>query len=800
MVEEARGEARGHHGACQDLERASSLCSSRSDACSSFEASRLKELLLSEHREADRLKMELRARDWERWQLLQLLQEKDAELAREPAVSSTARCPAAGSRAAAETQQERRAAVHWAERAECAAARWLAVGVFRAWREIGRHRGAARLVEHSKQRLAATRLSHSCHVLASRITGAQRRRCADFFRSLAVHAACARMAGGSMGAAVDRDRGRPMELSLTSGPAGAHDQASVAATPRIASPLLSHRSVSSMPWQLISPCLKGVRSLGGSLPSDASTCAPSSTVHSSIAASASWATAAPLLPPALPLLRLSWTLEGLMRRRKQQALRRWAFGAMLSGTYDGHSRGSRSPTARLSPSRGRHGHTEASSPMQAAQPQGSAVPELPQQDDRLVAELRSVCCELESRSAALVESRDKLHCEYELVACSEKALAARCGQLTEEVEAARRRREEPWRNGVGRADASTDTAGMEVATTRDEARIRQLEGDLRRASEVQGKLEAKLTRSKDWRGRAEAQIKDMVACGEQLEQEKAELARELLAGRKQQLSLGEQLKAFASELGAEEQLGAMLEVRERSLREETATLSRSLHEERSRYAEASCQLQRRLLDAQSDCREAGEELSKLSAQKAAAEGLRSDLSTFFDEERRRLTAARDELAKNLADARVELVHAQKAEAAQPAALRRAFQEGEEQARRASREAARQAVASEEALCGEMADQLRGRLAELQASSCASPPRRVPPLLLENTCSSASTIPPSTGPATPRLRELDAYAELVDKLRLELSREREEREAAVRSLDSLRSSYRLLLQRVAREER
>merc|ERR1712151_1130370 len=66
-------------------------------------------------------------------------------------------------------------------------------------------------------------------------------------------------------------------------------------------------------------------------------------------------------------------------------------------------------------------------------------------------------------------------------------------------------------------------------------------------------------------------------------------------------------------------------------------------------------------------------------------------------------------------------------------------------------------------------------------------------LYPRACSGTST--PGWGPGTPWLRELDAYAELVERLRAELLREREEKESSAQCLQTLRSSYKLLLQRV-----
>jgi len=54
----------------------------------------------------------------------------------------------------------------------------------------------------------------------------------------------------------------------------------------------------------------------------------------------------------------------------------------------------------------------------------------------------------------------------------------------------------------------------------------------------------------------------------------------------------------------------------------------------------------------------------------------------------------------------------------------------------------------------------------------------------------------SSPVTSQIDELDAYAELVARLRSEVRWEREEREEAARNLARLQGTYRLLLQRVS----
>ena len=107
-------------------------------------------------------------------------------------------------------------------------------------------------------------------------------------------------------------------------------------------------------------------------------------------------------------------------------------------------------------------------------------------------------------------------------------------------------------------------------------------------------------------------------------------------------------------------------------------------------------------------------------------------------------------------------------------------------------AVRAEFASETELSKQMASQLEHRLPQAQELQggleefAAGLPEAAP----------SKALPCSSGYETPQLEELDAYAELVDRLRLEVRREREDREATAQSLDTLKSSYRLLLHRMS----
>merc|ERR1712178_474964 len=107
---------------------------------------------------------------------------------------------------------------------------------------------------------------------------------------------------------------------------------------------------------------------------------------------------------------------------------------------------------------------------------------------------------------------------------------------------------------------------------------------------------------------------------------------------------------------------------------------------------------------------------------------------------------------------------------------------------AARHAVRAEFAGETEMCRQMASQLEHRLAQAQELQQGLEE------LAESLPESGQSRPMIC--SSPDLRELDAYAELVERLRLEVSREREERQSTARSLETLRSSYRLLLHRVS----
>jgi len=260
----------------------------------------------------------------------------------------------------------------------------------------------------------------------------------------------------------------------------------------------------------------------------------------------------------------------------------------------------------------------------------------------------------------------------------------------------------------------------------------------------------------------------MVSCGEQLEKERVQLRHQLSESRQRHQACKEQLETLRTSLEHEEQLGELLRARAWTLEEDNTALLRRCAE--GRCAEA--------LRTESERGRRTEEVARFRAELADAQREHGDLRTELRACRRECFEAERNVAE--ADAKRE----------------KAFATLEEESGRwaQSREAMREEFASEAGLCGEMVAQLRSKLAEVQAEQetlCRTPPRRP-------TAPSPFASPTSTGPSkpgTPRLRELDAYAELVERLRAEVLREREEKEASARSLTSLRASYRLLLQRV-----
>jgi hypothetical protein len=255
----------------------------------------------------------------------------------------------------------------------------------------------------------------------------------------------------------------------------------------------------------------------------------------------------------------------------------------------------------------------------------------------------------------------------------------------------------------------------------------------------------------------------MVHCGVTLEREKAALRRQLTDSRREQGVTNVRLNELETALEREEERCQFLRTRT----EKVESAERLRQEER----EAKHQAETKFL-------------------RQAEEDSRSRLLAHFEVQKGQWERTREALATRAATVLAELSSARRVEAR---AVEEAFRDGQHhEAEVVMKEsvwkdsADKEALSSEMAACGEMATRLRVRLAEVEEAERMFQPQQ------QASTAASSTV--ASGPSTPRLRELDAYAELVDRLRKDVLHEREERESAQRSLQSLRSSYRLLLQR------
>eukprot|EP00927_Polykrikos_kofoidii_P067106 TRINITY_DN62631_c0_g1_i1.p1 TRINITY_DN62631_c0_g1~~TRINITY_DN62631_c0_g1_i1.p1 ORF type:complete len:1086 (-),score=257.80 TRINITY_DN62631_c0_g1_i1:138-3299(-) len=384
----------------------------------------------------------------------------------------------------------------------------------------------------------------------------------------------------------------------------------------------------------------------------------------------------------------------------------------------------------------------------------------------------------------------------------------------------------------------------------------------REAEMSRRRLEAKLEHGSAWRTEAEDRIRSMVACGEQLERERSRLRQQLAEMRHRMKSHAGEVESLRCSFHQETEMGELLRARAWALEQDNGTLrerARSAEGERRICADGSqrehaellanlakCHAELTFAQQQNDrlsakveaeasesqhrrfaferaeaaCHEARVDATAAAAAavatRAAAEAqavaaaaaagaaeagarrgaeaeaaARRDLLGVLDNERAQWSKEREELFCSASTALAELTDARQAEAA----WSRFAKEAET--------AALAEASGEVAVCKAMAEQLRSRLTELQKEreaihGIAGGGVNVHDGGCNAWAPTASSSTAPSEPATPRLQELDAYAMLVDRLRSEMMREREEREATGRTLASLRGSYRMLLLRSSGE--
>jgi len=577
-----------------------------------------------------------------------------------------------------------------------------------------------------------------------------------------------------------------------------------------------------------SPCIKGHRSrLLQSSPSEASTCAPSSLSHSAVASSLQLRSSASQ--------RLALALDGLALRRQLWAVGRWTAVGEGARVAERAATEAEATTARLRAAEAREAAAEAQA-TEARAVAGALGRELSRaeaerREERLWAGEHLECwadCwrRLEAHAGGLRDEEAAASLRLQEVRAHEEAQVLE--SLRAEEQLARRGNSEQ-RAFVGEQRANRELT-MEVQELQDrvaENRCRAEESrqlyvhfeELLQCSErSRAKLESRLARRARWREEAEQQIKEMVAYGEGLERRCSQLRRELREARRRHQAGGERAEVLRSALEQEEQLGEILKARVWALEQDRAEFSEQASEERScRLQDAASSsavlagLQREreeLCTALRDAKRCGEVAGEL-----AVEAARHELLAAWDRERSQWTEARADLECRACVAREELEAATRAEAAQAQAAASAAVEAktaavaalrEEEGMRARHEAAMAELAGESEHCRQATAQLDARLAQAQRlqhemeERLAQAPAAPPPPTLQPASPLRGPSPPTldSGPPTPQLRELDACAELVERLQAEVRRERAEREASANSLAALRGSYRLLLQRAS----
>jgi len=335
----------------------------------------------------------------------------------------------------------------------------------------------------------------------------------------------------------------------------------------------------------------------------------------------------------------------------------------------------------------------------------------------------------------------------------------------------------------------------------EQARCSTLKSLLEGSEQACAKLRKRLGRKLRWRGDAEQRIRAMVTYGQGLERECASLRNEVkhLRRGRQGRTLG-LVPADCGSLEQEEQLGEILRARLWALEEDSAALVREAEDERClRLSDAALhglevsaltREQNALFAQQKAAEHATRASNRLLAEEAEH---RRKLVETYTHERSNWAEAHAVLEQHAQAAKQDLEVARQTEMAEAHLSESAAAEvaiAEARVKQPDVTAAETAqLITESGQYEQAVRQLKRQLSQAQQLQACLQVQlveaRSPPEPLD-----------MSGPSTPQLQELDSYAELVDRLQAEVSRERAEREASVSSLATLRGSYRMLLQRLS----
>lgn len=766
---------------------------------------------MKESMQHEQLDHEIHVRHWERSQLLQLLHQKDAQLQSQHTAVSKQRAALTAARDTAR---------HF--RALCC---------LRAWRDHVQRLAWERQLSRARSRNVAVALRHACGTLDSSLKSATGRQMGQAMRKLWVHCALqtAQMPIGPRAVSSSAHlfgSGERQEHGKTASTEHPNTARSALGSPPcnarrvllnelvddevlFATPGRNFQNSNTSPSVLrgTSPHLKSSHHRYCSPPSDDSTTtgAPSSSSQSRVASTVSSQSRVGISARSNPftIVRLPQTLEIISRRRLLWALSRWRHfdASILVGEN----------VAGMEV----HGIAKDRCYFKAdksiCEPAGldRSAEQNRQADNMVIDGLRSKCMALECQVGALAGVETAQRARLQVARVREESLMQGNTRLEEELS----RRKICEKEVTAHEEGVVSELRLELEKfheTRAQAE-HQNEGTRRRCASSEellvssekscAALEAKLARRALWREKAEHHMREMAACGEDLEREQAQLLQRLAESREEHKGAHEQAKSLKRTLEHEEQAGEVLTARAWVLEEDNAVLKQCLQQEERQLLEEAARHSEELEVAR---RAEARVFAELAAVRAAsiselksADAARTMLMTAWDEERhqwsRHSSQCIAELQQQLSQLGHELQASRQMENTAADAFAQARRESEARDAAAAllpaelreeaaqvRAAARAEFTGEAELCRKMALQLEERLARAQklqeGLEARTPPR----------CSS--------GFATPQLRELDAYAELVERLKTELGREREMRQATSQSLEALRSSYRLLLQR------
>lgn len=721
----------------------------------------------------EQISQEMYARDWERTQLLQLLLQKDAKLQQEHATASKHRAALAAARDTA---------------------RYLrALCVLRAWQEHVQRLAWERQLSRAKSRYTTAALRSSCRSLNSSLKSAVGRQMGEAMRKLWVHCACQtttemprrsravsssaqalvsdcvdhfkRAATTEQPSAVETPLGSPIWIGRRVVLNEQGDDQVLFATPdrntqsRDASPKLRRSSphLKSAHQRHLSPLSDDSRTTG----------VPSSSSQSRVASTVSSQSRAGLSTNANPfaIARLPQVLESISRRRLFWALSQWrGLETSTPGVVKAHN-------TAAGPQRSSCHHQGDALACESSRLE-------PTDQDWLAAKatidvLRSRCSALEGQASALVGVDTSQRARLRLAQVREEALEQGSMRLEEEL-----LRRSACEQHAQEALASEEGVARELRLQLQRLQESRAysdsknEGTMRRCSSSEkllvsseqscAALEMKLARRALWRDKAERRMLEMAACGKELERDQAQLRQKLAEATCETRGAQEQAMRLRCSLEHAEQAQDVLTARAWAMEEDMAALKRSLEQKETQRLQEAARHDDGLEVARRA--EAGTLLELAAAQGAArselqaAEAARTMLMAAWEGERHQMSRHSAECITELQQQLMQLSQE----------LQTSMQFGKNEGDAAA-QARREDDAREKAV------------AALQAE-------------LENEAHAPPTF--SSGISTPHLHELDAYAALVERLKTELGREREMRQAESQSLEALRSSYRLLLQRVS----